>query len=125
MIANRKKVMGVARSCAVGLAWFALVVGGAATANNLRGQIREPSPLASSGWLPLAGATVQLTKNGAGGLVAVDQTESTSDGYYFFFKVEPGDYVLVVRHGPKDNLQFPLRVGQGSEQDIPPVLIKD
>lgn len=97
---------------------------GQAHANNLRGQIRQLSPVGSSGWLPAGGVTVHLTKESPKGLMPVDETQSTSDGYYFFFKVAPGDYVLAVDGKTPAQLQFRLHVAEGTEQDVAPIVMQ-
>jgi hypothetical protein len=67
---------------------------------------------------------VHLTRETPKGLVPLDETRSTSDGYYFFYKVAPGDYVLAVDGKTPAHLQVPLHVVEGTEQDVPPIMIK-
>jgi hypothetical protein len=82
----------------------------AARATNLRGVIKYPPPIYGTG---PAGVAVTLAGNGF-----TRQTITSGNGFYFFFGVPAGSYVLTVGRG-----RYGVTVLSQSSQDIAPILL--
>ncbi|HEY1384501.1 MAG TPA: hypothetical protein VGF43_12845 [Dongiaceae bacterium] len=96
---------------------YGLLVGVAA-ATDLRGLVTSPVNYGMYPAAPRPGMPVTLALLNQGGeLNVVQETITNPGGFYFFFGIHPGFYVLLV--GP---MQFPLQVNGMPAQDIPPIL---
>jgi hypothetical protein len=101
----------------VGLVLFMTV---SARATDVRGMVTAP---VSNGFVysqaGRPGIYVVLAVATPYGPRPLAQSMTDPNGFYFFFGVPPGQYVLVV--GPA---QYPVAIGMGPAQDIPPILLR-
>jgi hypothetical protein len=95
---------------------LAALIASAATARatDLRGRVDGLNP-STQVVGPLPGVAVALfVKHASGEFAIVRQTETGSEGLYYFAGVNPGDYVLQIA-----GVNYPLKVEQAQKQDIP------
>ena len=88
--------------------------GGAA---DLRGLVAAQHPLSSNVVMPIQPGTAVTLTSASGPKPGTQKTITNDSGFYFFYGVRPGKYILTVK-----GTRYPVAVSAAKAQDIAPVV---